>query len=65
MGRGLDDTSRMALLAHCVSYGVNALVEDRYGGAGLCQHSLGRSIAQADWLARADWRYSLCIAEWH
>ncbi|MGJ5175516.1 hypothetical protein ACQR16_03575 [Bradyrhizobium oligotrophicum] len=55
----------MALLAHCVSYGVNALVEDRYGGAGLCQHSLGRSIAQADWLARADWRYSLCIAEWH
>ncbi len=24
---GLDDTSRMALLAHCVSYGVNALYE--------------------------------------
>ncbi|MBX8828532.1 chromosome partitioning protein ParB, partial [Ochrobactrum sp. SFR4] len=38
----LDDASRMALLAHCVSYGVNALVEkvDRYGGSGLSQHSL-------------------------
>ncbi|WP_456057518.1 ParB/RepB/Spo0J family partition protein [Aliidongia dinghuensis] len=52
---GLDDTSRMALLAHCVSYGVNALIEkvDRYGGAGLSQHSLDRRVAQADRLARA------------
>jgi ParB family chromosome partitioning protein len=51
----LDDTSRMALLAHCISYGVNALVEkvDRYGGAGLSQHSLNRRVAQADRLARA------------
>ena len=32
----LDDTSRAALLAHCVSFGVNALHEkgDRYGGPG-------------------------------
>ncbi|KGJ18051.1 ParB/RepB/Spo0J family partition protein [Paracoccus sanguinis] len=51
---GLDDTSRMALLAHCVSYGVNALVEkvDRYGGAGLSQHNLDLRLAQADRLAR-------------
>ena len=52
---GLEDTSRMALLAHCVSYGVNALVEkvDRYGGAGLSQQSLDRRVSQADRLARA------------
>lgn len=51
----LDDASRMALLAHCVSYGVNALVEkvDRYGGSGLSQHSLDQRITQADRLARA------------
>src|SRR5690606_19609329 len=52
---GLDDTSRIARLGHCVSYGVNALVEkvDRSGGAGLSQHSLDRRAAQADRLARA------------
>ncbi len=51
----LDDASRSALLAHCVSFGVNALVEkvDRYGGAGLSQHALERRLAQADRLARA------------
>ena len=51
----LDQASRLALLAHCVSYGVNALVErvDRYGGAGLSQHALDRRLAQADRLARA------------
>ncbi len=51
----LDDASRMALLAHCVSYGVNALVEkiDRYGGSGLSQHSLDQRLSQADRLARA------------
>ena len=42
--RALDEASRLALLAHCVSHGVNALLEkvDRYGGAGLSQHGLGR-----------------------
>lgn len=50
----LDDTSRMALLAHCVSYGVNALYEkaDRYGG-GVSAHGIQQRIAQADRLARA------------
>ncbi len=52
---GLDDTSRMALLAHCVAYGVNALYEkvDHHGGSGLSQHSLDRRLSQADRLARA------------
>lgn len=51
----LDQASRLALLAHCVSYGVNALFEkvDRYGGAGLSQHGLERRMAQADRLALA------------
>ncbi|MYZ47888.1 ParB/RepB/Spo0J family partition protein [Propylenella binzhouense] len=51
----LDEASRLALLAHCVSYGVNALFEkvDRYGGAGLSQHGLERRMRQADRLARA------------
>lgn len=50
----LDDASRSALLAHCVSYGINALYEkvDRYGG-GLSQHGLERRLGQADRLARA------------
>ncbi len=50
----LDDASRSALLAQCVSYSVNALYEkvDRYGG-GLSQQGLERRIAQADRLARA------------
>ena len=52
---GLDDADRAALLAHCVSYGVNALFEkvDRYGGAGLSQHGLDRRFAEADRLANA------------
>jgi len=51
----LDETSRLALLAHCVSYGVNALYEkvDRYGGPGVSQHGLERRLGQADRLARA------------
>ncbi|ODT43333.1 MAG: DNA-binding protein [Methylobacterium sp. SCN 67-24] len=51
----LDETSRMALLAHCVSYGVNALSEkvDRYGGSGISQHGLERRLKQADRIARA------------
>ena len=52
---GLDEASRSTLLAHCVSYGVNALYEkiDRYGGAGLSQHGLERRLKHADRLARA------------
>jgi ParB family chromosome partitioning protein len=51
----LDDTSRMALLAHCVSYGVNALYEkpNPYGGNGVSQHGLDVRLGQADRLARA------------
>jgi ParB family chromosome partitioning protein len=52
---GLDDTSRSSLLAHCVSYSVNALFEkvDRYGGNGVSMHGLRRRLDQADRLARA------------
>src|SRR5271166_2167005 len=51
----LDDGSRLALLAHCVSYGVNALYEkaDRYGGPGISQSGLDRRLGQADRVARA------------
>ena len=51
----LDDASRLALLAHCVSFGVNALFEkvDRHGGAGITSHGLQRRLDQADRLARA------------
>jgi len=58
----LDDASRLALLAHCVSGGVNALSEkvDRYGGTGVTAHGLRRRLDQADRLARA---VSLDMAE--
>src|SRR5579884_1742706 len=51
----LDDASRTALLAHCVSFGVNALYEkgDRYGGPGISVHGVQRRLVQADRLARA------------
>ena len=51
----LDDSRRAALLAHCVSFGVNALYEkgDRYGGPGVSAHGVQQRIAQADRLARA------------
>jgi ParB family chromosome partitioning protein len=51
----IDEASRAALLAHCVSFGVNALYEraDRHGGAGISVHSVQRRIAQADRLAQA------------
>lgn len=50
----LDEASRLALLAHCVSFGVNALYEkaDRYG-AGPTAHGIERRITEADRLARA------------
>ncbi|MCP4739484.1 MAG: ParB/RepB/Spo0J family partition protein [Bosea sp.] len=58
----MDDASRLALLAHCVSGGVNALSEkvDRYGGSGVTAHGLRRRLDQADRLARA---VSLDMAE--
>jgi ParB family chromosome partitioning protein len=51
----LDEASRQALLAHCVSFGVNALYQkvDRYGGAGISAHGLAQRLAQSDRLARA------------
>jgi ParB family chromosome partitioning protein len=52
---GLDDTHRLALLAHCVSHGVNALHEkvDRYGGGVVTAHSVQQRLKNADRLARA------------
>ena len=51
----IDEASRAALLAHCVSFGVNALYEraDRHGGPGVSVPSVQRRIAQADRLAQA------------
>jgi ParB family chromosome partitioning protein len=50
----LDETSRSALLAHCVSFGVNALYEkgDRYGGPGVSVHGVQHRLVQAERLAR-------------
>jgi ParB family transcriptional regulator, chromosome partitioning protein len=52
---GLDSTSRLALLAHCVSYGVNALQEkvDRYCGTGISPHGLNQRLTEANRLAAA------------
>jgi len=52
---GLDDASRHALLAHCVSYGINALYErpNPYSGNGVSQHGLDRRMRDAERLARA------------
>jgi ParB family chromosome partitioning protein len=49
----LDDPSRLALLAHCVSFGVNALYEriNPYG-AGVSQQGLEQRLREADRLAR-------------
>ncbi|RRY11310.1 ParB/RepB/Spo0J family partition protein [Brucella anthropi] len=51
----LDEASRMALLAHCVSYGVNALYErpNPHSAGGVSQHTLDMRLAQADRLTRA------------
>src|SRR5215472_16839216 len=51
----LDGLRRSNLLAHCVSFGVNALHEkgDRYGGPGISVHGVQRRLGQADRLARA------------
>ncbi|WP_119306999.1 ParB/RepB/Spo0J family partition protein [Cohaesibacter haloalkalitolerans] len=51
----LDDRDRMALLAHCVSFGINALHEkpNPYGGAGISGHGLDIRLREADRLAHA------------
>lgn len=51
----LDESSRMALLAHCVSYGVNALYQkpNPYSGHGVSEAGLKVRLAHADRLARA------------
>jgi ParB family chromosome partitioning protein len=51
----LDDGSRMDLLAHCVSFGVNALHEkpNPYSGMGVSQHGLEIRLSQADRLAHS------------
>jgi ParB family chromosome partitioning protein len=51
----LDDDNRMELLAHCISYGVNALYErpNPYSGSGVSEPGLKVRLAQADRLARA------------
>ena len=50
----LDQTSRLALLAHCVSFGINALHEkvNPYG-AGISASGLTRRMAQSDLVAQA------------
>lgn len=52
---GLDSASRLALLAHCISYGVNALQEkvDRYGGTGISPHGLNQRLTEANRLGAA------------
>jgi ParB family chromosome partitioning protein len=51
----LDDASRLALLAHCVSYGVNALYErpNPFSSSGVSQSGLDRRMVEADRLSRA------------
>ncbi|WP_145111636.1 ParB/RepB/Spo0J family partition protein [Cereibacter sediminicola] len=50
----LDEGSRLALLAHCLSFGINALHEkvNPYG-AGISASGLARRMAHADLVARA------------
>ncbi len=51
----LDDASRMALLAHCVSYGINALYErpNPHSAMGISEHGLRIRMAEADRLSHA------------
>lgn len=50
----LDEASRQALLAHCLSFGVNALYErpNPYSGMGISQSGLDRRLHEADRLAQ-------------
>ncbi len=51
----LDDGARLDLLAHCVSFGINALFErpNPHAASGISRHGLDVRLAQADRLARA------------
>ncbi|WP_120632614.1 ParB/RepB/Spo0J family partition protein [Ruegeria sp. EL01] len=51
----LPQDQQLSLLAHCVSFGVNALHErpNAYGGAGVTPHGLERRMSEVDRLARA------------
>jgi ParB family chromosome partitioning protein len=61
----LDEASWQALLAHCLSFGVNALYErpNPYSGMGISQHGLDRRLREADRLARTT-RLDLVEAGW-
>jgi ParB family chromosome partitioning protein len=49
----LDEASRLALLAHCVSFGINAVHEKANPyGAGPSAHAIQHRLDQADRLAR-------------
>ncbi|MEH3038552.1 MAG: ParB N-terminal domain-containing protein [Sphingomonas paucimobilis] len=50
----LDEAARLELLAHCVSFGVNALYErpNEHSGNGISRHGLATRLGQADRLAR-------------
>ncbi|MCH4092710.1 MULTISPECIES: ParB/RepB/Spo0J family partition protein [Acetobacter] len=50
---GLDDTSRMALLAHCLSFGINALYERMPAYGAVSQRSVTERLKRADRLASA------------
>ncbi|GAN55696.1 ParB/RepB/Spo0J family partition protein [Tanticharoenia sakaeratensis] len=50
---GLDETSRMALLAHCLSFGVNALYERMPSYGAVSQRSVTERLKRADRLASA------------
>ncbi|MBA4806380.1 ParB/RepB/Spo0J family partition protein [Brevundimonas sp.] len=51
----LDDGTRLDLLAHCVSFGINALFErpNPHAASGISRHGLDVRLAQADRLAVA------------
>lgn len=50
---GLDDTSRMALLAHCLSFGINALYERMPAYGAVSQRSVTERLKRANRLASA------------
>ena len=63
----LDDSTRLDLLAHCVSFGINALFErpNPHAASGISRHGLDVRLAQADRLARATGRFhDLALARW-
>ncbi|MCF3636116.1 ParB/RepB/Spo0J family partition protein [Komagataeibacter intermedius] len=59
----LDDTSRMALLAHCLSFGLNAQYERMPPYGAVSQRSVSERLARADRLATI-LRLDLAEAGW-